>query len=147
MKVYNQEKTKVLTEYDLDKGYLASDKILKEILPAQEEIKEQGHYETIKEYENGGKDVKWVVDVEGHIARPETPVYEDIQVYIPYSEEEILDQLRYQREEECFLIINRGQLWYDTLTEEQLADLQAWYKAWLDVTETKTIPEKPTWLK
>lgn len=147
MRVYNQDKTKVLTGYDLDKGYLASDKILKEILPAQAEIKEQGHYETIKEYPNGGKDVKWVVDVAGQEAREETPVYEDIQVYVPYTEEEIIEQLRYRREEECFSIINRGQLWYNNLTAEQFSELQVWYKAWLDVTETKIIPEKPTWLK
>lgn len=89
MKVYNQEKTQILTTYDLEKGTVVPDKILKEILPAQEEIKEQGHYETIREYANGGKDVKWVVDVEGHIARPETPVYEDILVYIPYTEKEL----------------------------------------------------------
>ena len=147
MKVYNQDKTQILNEYDLEKGHLVSDKLLKEILPAQEEIKEQGHYETIKEYENGGKDVKWVVDVEGHIARPETPVYENIQVYIPYTEEEILEQLRQQREVECFSIINRGQLWYNNLTAEQYDELQVWYRTWLDVTETKIIPNKPEWLK
>ena len=147
MKVYNQDKTQILNEYDLEKGYLISDKILVDTLPAQEEIKEQGHYETVNEYENGGKDVKWVVDVEGHIARPETPVYDDIQVYIPYTEEEIIERLRYRREEECFSIINRGQLWYNNLTAEQYDALQVWYKTWLDVTETKMIPEKPNWLK
>ena len=147
MKVYNQDKTQILTEYDLDKGHLENDIILKEFLPAQEEIKEQGHYETIREYPNGGKDVKWVVDVEGHIARPETPVYEDIQVYIPYTEEEILDQLRSQREVECFSFVNRGQLWYDTLTPEQYTEFQKWYQDWKDVTKTKIIPTKPEWLK
>lgn len=147
MKVYNQGKTQILTGYDLEKGYLVVDKILVDTLPAQEEIKEQGHYETIKEYPNGGKDVKWVVDVAGQEAREETPVYEDILVYIPYTEEEMLDQLRSQREVECFSFVNRGQLWYNSLTEEQLAELQIWYKAWLDVTETKIIPTKPSWLK
>ena len=147
MKVYNAEKTQLLTEYDLEKGYLVSDKMLIDILPAQEEIVEQGHYETIREYPNGGKDVKWVVDVEGHIARPETPVYENIQLYIPYTEEEILDHLRTRREEECFVIINRGQLWYNNLLPSQLHELQVWYEDWLNVTETKIIPEKPSWLK
>lgn len=63
------------------------------------------------------------------------------------TEEELLQQLREQREIECFSIINRGQLWYNSLTEEQLAELQVWYKAWLDVTETKVVPEKLEWLK
>ena len=89
MKVYNKEKTQMLTDYDLEKGYLVNDKILKEVLQAQEEVKEQGHYKTIKEYPNGGKTVEWVVDIQGKPARPETPVYEDIQVYVPYTEKEI----------------------------------------------------------
>ena len=62
-------------------------------------------------------------------------------------DQELLEELRQQREEECFSIINRGQVWYSTLTEEQLAELQTWYKAWLDVIETKVIPEKPRWIK
>ena len=55
--------------------------------------------------------------------------------------------LRLQRENECFPIINRGQLWYDTLTEKQQLELKKWYQLWLDVTQTEQIPEKPSWLK
>lgn len=62
------------------------------------------------------------------------------------TEEEILDELRERRELECFPIINRGELWYDTLTTEQLQELDTWYHAWLDVTITKQIPQKPEWL-
>ena len=36
--------------------------------------------------------------------------------------------------------------WYDALTEEQLSELKTWYRAWLDGTNTQTIPEKPEWL-
>ena len=54
--------------------------------------------------------------------------------------------LRSQRETECFPIINRGQLWYDTLTEEQKAELKEWYIAWLDVTDTLVVPNKPNWI-
>lgn len=56
------------------------------------------------------------------------------------------DTYRKRREVECFPIINRGQLWYDTLSEEQLSELKTWYQAWLDGTNTQTIPEKPEWL-
>lgn len=63
------------------------------------------------------------------------------------TEEEKLNLLREQREIECFSIINRGKLWYDKLTEEQVQELNTWYQAWLDVTETKVIPIKPSWLK
>lgn len=58
-----------------------------------------------------------------------------------------LYELRDAREQECFSVINRGGLWYDTLTDEQKEELKVWYKAWLDVTETKIVPEKPNWLK
>ena len=53
---------------------------------------------------------------------------------------------RQRRQTECFPVINRGRLWYDTLTEEQLSELKTWYRAWLDGTNTQTIPEKPEWL-
>ena len=59
------------------------------------------------------------------------------------TEEQILFDLRFQREYQCFPIINRGQLWYSNLSEQQLVELKEWYKAWLDVTETKVIPEIP----
>lgn len=53
---------------------------------------------------------------------------------------------RQRRQTECFPVINRGRLWYDALTEEQLSELKTWYRAWLDGTNTQTIPEKPEWL-
>ena len=58
-----------------------------------------------------------------------------------------LASLRIKRDDECFSIINRGQLWYARLNEEQKSELQSWYLKWLDVTETGIIPEKPNWLK
>ena len=63
------------------------------------------------------------------------------------TEEEILNELRARREVECFPIINRGQLWYYTLTPPQIEELDDWYEDWLDITKTKIVPEKPNWLK
>lgn len=51
------------------------------------------------------------------------------------------ETLRQRRQTECFTFVNRGQLWYATLSVKQLAELAAWYTAWLKVTETKNIPE------
>ena len=63
-------------------------------------------------------------------------------------EELLTDEiLRSRREYECFIYINRGGPWYDLLTETQKQELKDWYQAWLDVTTTKVIPEKPSWLK
>lgn len=56
-------------------------------------------------------------------------------------------RLRNERDKECFSVINRGWLWYDTLTEKQTKELRKWYKDWLDVTETKKKPNRPSWLK
>lgn len=56
-------------------------------------------------------------------------------------------RLRELREKECFTIINRGQLWYTSLTVTQMRELANWYKAWLDVTDTLTPPQKPDWLE
>lgn len=57
------------------------------------------------------------------------------------------EKLRARREAECFPVINRGALWYDKLTEEQRAELSAWYEAWLDAPQTGVAPSKPTWLE
>lgn len=145
MKIYNETKTEILLNPDLKKGHLIQDKIVTKTIPAQEEVQEQFHYE-YKEYPNGGKDQIKVVDVEYRPAKPETYEYEDIQVYKLYTEEEYINNLRAKRETECFPIINRGQLWYDTLTEEQKAELKEWYIAWLNVTDTLVMPIKPKWV-
>ena len=63
------------------------------------------------------------------------------------AEESEKEALRQRRQTECFSFVNRGQLWYATLSIKQLAELTAWYTAWLKVTETKTIPERPAWLE
>lgn len=83
MRIFNQDKTKELTEIDETKGYLKNDKLLIEHINA---VEEQGHFETIAEYENGGKDVNWVVDVAGV---KEHDVFEDIQVYVPFTKKEL----------------------------------------------------------
>lgn len=89
MKVYNKDKTNILEEYDLSLGYLKEDIIINHI-DKVEAVEEQGHYETIKEYSNGGKDIKWIVDVKKKDAVEEQNIEEKIQVYIPYTEIELL---------------------------------------------------------
>lgn len=66
---------------------------------------------------------------------------------IALVEEQEKKQLRRLREVECFKIVNRGILWYNTLTEEQKQELDAWYHQWLDVTETLVIPENLEWIE
>ena len=54
--------------------------------------------------------------------------------------------LRKRREAECFSVVDRGWIWYSALTLSQWMELRSWYLAWLDVTETRTPPERPLWL-
>lgn len=60
--------------------------------------------------------------------------------------EQTKEEYRQRRETECFAVINRGQLWYEGISITQLVELRQWYKAWLNVTETMVVPEKPAWL-
>lgn len=53
---------------------------------------------------------------------------------------------RDRRRLECFPIVNRGKLWYNLLTTEQIAELNTWYLAWLDAPATGIIPTAPVWL-
>lgn len=83
------------------------------------------------------------------VTEPAVPAYdeyEDILVYHPYTDEEYVAYLRREREQICFPIINRGAAWYARLTPEQTEELQTWYQAWLDVTDTKVKPKTPEWI-
>ena len=55
------------------------------------------------------------------------------------------NHLRWKRKW-VFKVINRGNAWYRTLTEEQLVELDIWYKAWLDAPDTLVEPVQPSWL-
>lgn len=53
---------------------------------------------------------------------------------------------RHMRENVCYLVVNRGRLWYDHLTLAQQTELNDWYEQWLDITETFNAPETPEWV-
>jgi hypothetical protein len=59
---------------------------------------------------------------------------------------EKIDTFRKKRSSECFSVINRGSLWYDSLSDSQKQELKVWYNEWLDVTKTLVEPKKPDWL-
>lgn len=69
------------------------------------------------------------------------------EAYENHITEERKEEYRLRREKECFSVINRGQLWYEGIGLTQMLELRKWYKAWLDVTETMVVPEKPAWLE
>lgn len=98
------EKDEEVTNPDLTLGYIKEDgyNIHHDAVPAVEGVMAKVHYEVVKEYPNGGKEVKEVVDVPGVEPRPAIPEYdttETINRYILYTEEE-LARLKAQKEEE-----------------------------------------------
>lgn len=140
MKVYNQDKTKLLKDYDLEKGYLKGDK-LEYTVPVVKGVKEKGHWETIAEYDNGGKDVEWVVDVAGIDEIPEHTEYEDIQVYVLYTEKELaqhkIAELKRNLAETDYRAIKYAEGEY---TEEEYAPYKKQRQEWRD--EINQLEEK-----
>lgn len=136
MRIFDETKTNELTECDLEKGYLRDD-VLETEIPEQIAVEEEFHYEVIKEYSNGGKDVKKVIDVEGKpyiAAHTET---EEILVYIPYTEAEIA-KIEAEREI-AELKANLSATDYQAikyaegvLTAEEYAETKAQRQAWRD---------------
>lgn len=165
MKIYNQEKTQILENPDLSAGTFQKDKILvashaavaeKSAEEYAAELQAQGAtvetingklYEIVQVFPNGGKSVR---EIKATPAQEAWNEYEDIQVYIPYTAEELqaqtLAKIRGRRAQECFPIVNRGALWYEKLTEAQRQELSEWYEAWLDAPETGVVPTALEWL-
>ena len=85
MRIFNETKTIELKEIDTNKGYLVDDRLLVAHHKAIEPVEEIGHYQVVKEYANGGKEVKWVIDTPGVEAQEAWDEYEPINVYIPYT--------------------------------------------------------------
>lgn len=94
MRIFNETKSYEISERTIDfaKGYLVPDRIFIAHHEAQIEQEETGHYEVIEEYPNGGKDVKWVVDAPYVAPKKEYDEYEDILVYVPYTEKQLTEQ-------------------------------------------------------
>lgn len=144
MEVYNIEKTAIVENVDLSRGYLVDDQIVT-IIPAQPEVQEQSHYVTVKIYENGGKDIEKIIDVPYKPAVPQKEIIEKIQVYIPYTEVEIIEKQKNEMRcwrEKYFKIIDCA-VWYDCLTLEEKEEVKKFRYELLDITETLDTPKIP----
>ena len=94
MEIYN-ERMERIENPDLSLGYLTPGKRT-EHHAAVKGVAEVWHYETVAEYPNGGKDIRRVVDVPGAEAREAWDEEIAIQVYTPYTQEE-LDRMEAER--------------------------------------------------
>lgn len=88
MRIFDENNIEI-KEPDISKGYLINDSLFSCHHEATEAIEEQGHWETIKEYPNGGKDVRWVVDKPAVQAREAWDEYEEIQRYVKFTASEL----------------------------------------------------------
>ena len=113
--IYN-ENMEHIENPDLTLGYLKSGTRV-EHHNAIEGVTEVWHYETIAEYPNGGKDVQKVIDVPGVAARTAWDEEIPIQIYVPYTQEE-LDRMEAERNKPS--------------TDERVAQLEAQNEALLE---------------
>lgn len=92
--IYNENMERIENP-DLTLGYLKSGTRAVHH-DAVEGVTEVWHYETVAEYPNGGKDVRKVVDVPGVEAQAAWDEEIPIQIYVPYTQEE-LDRMEAER--------------------------------------------------
>ena len=102
--------------------------------------------------DNGGEEYDPPEDFDGFLDRFDVFKLVDGKLVRDVEKEEAdrleteLAALRERRETECFSVVNRGWIWYSSLTLAQWRELRTWYLAWLNVTVTKNIPERPSWI-
>lgn len=92
--IYN-ENMELIENPDLTLGYLRSGTRTVHH-NAIEGVTEVWHYETVAEYPNGGKDVRKIIDVPGVEAQAAWDEEIPIQIYVPYTQEE-LDRMEAER--------------------------------------------------
>lgn len=121
MRILDVNNTEIL-EPNYDLGYTKSDKIFIMHHEAVAEVKEQGHYNVIRVYEEtGGKDVEWVVDIPGVEAKEAWDEYEDILRYVEYTQEE-LDAIEAERNKPTQLDKIEAQVAYTAMLTNTLLE-------------------------
>lgn len=160
MKIYNQDKTQELLESEIDStlGRLVADKLFVAHHEAVAAIKGKTAQEYAREYAAQGKVTReidgklYVVtksyahgeDVEEIIDAPDIPAqeaydeYEDIQIYIPYSAEELEERKNNRLREKRLPLLAAFDKWEKAVLrgrEEDDEKVMAWYRAILDLDE------------
>lgn len=87
MEIYNESMERIEAP-DLSLGWL-EDSTRTVHHEAVEGVEEKWHHEVVKEYPNGGKDVRKVIDVPGVTAQEAWDEEIPIQIYHPYTAEEL----------------------------------------------------------
>lgn len=130
MRIFDNNNVELL-EYDKTKGILKEDQMFVKHHDAIEAVEEQGHYNTIREYPNGGKDVEWVVDVPGVKAKEAWDEYENILRFIPFTDAELasnrIAELKQMLRDTDYVTIKIAE---GVATKEEYADILEQRSAW-----------------
>lgn len=87
MKIFNEQKTQEILNPDLSRGYLINAQRQIGTTMAQAAIPETGHYVYGEENGDGIKSVVgYVIDTPKVHERAAEPIYEDIRIYVPYTD-------------------------------------------------------------
>lgn len=161
MKIYNEEKTQELTNPDLLIGKLVEDKLFvahHDAIPAvigkaseelAKEMASQGietffnekrgyWYYVEKNFPNGGRSVKAIYPVQAVPAKDAWDEYEDIYVYIPYTQEELLENKKNALREERKVLLDAFDKWEKAVLRGREVDdssIMLWYENLLDLVE------------
>lgn len=167
MKIYNAEKTQELTNPDLSLGKLVADKLFvahHDAVPAvagktseelAKEMEKQGRevffnakmsfwYYVEKKFDNGGRSVKAIYPVQGIPEKEAWDEYEDIYVYIPYTEEELLENRKNALREERKVLLDAFDKWEKAVLrgrEKDDAYIMSWYRDLLNLVESAFLDE------
>ena len=120
MRILDQNNVEIMSP-DMSLGYLTEEKMFVAHHEAVEAVEEQGHYEVIAEYPNGGKDVDWIVDVPGVEYQDAYDEYEDILRYVLYTEEE-LQAIEEERNKPTQLDLIEAQVTYTAMMTDTLLE-------------------------
>lgn len=113
IEIYDINGNLLTEEPDLSLGYL-TDSTRTEHHDAIQQVVEQGHWDIIAEYPNGGKDVEWIIDVPGVQAKEAWDEEIPIQIYTLYTEEELEEIHERENQPDAF-----------TLLQQKVATLEA----------------------
>ena len=102
MKVYNEAKTEIIENPNLELGKLIDDTLTTHI-PYSPRRERRVHEEVIAKYPNGGMETIEVVDEEEREEILEHDETEEIKVYIPYTEDQLAKIKRTKEIEEELL--------------------------------------------
>lgn len=143
MEIFDQEGN-LIEDPDLEKGYLIQDRLLVAHHEATEAVEEVSHYEVTAEYENGGKDVKKVIDTPAAPAMEAWDEYRDIRRYVAYTVEELAANAR-DRRKALLMACDWTQALDAPIDGPTREAYRTYRQALRDITEQEAFPQDIVW--